>query len=85
LHYVGYNVMVTQTTFTGTGSTTAISAAAGGSLTVSASKLVDSTGHHTLLFPCDGTLTHGCTGAHAGAVVVSGPDASRTLWTARRV
>jgi hypothetical protein len=57
------------------GSTTAILVAAGGSLTVSASQLVDSTGHHTLPFPCDGTLAHGCAAAHAGVVVVSGPGA----------
>jgi hypothetical protein len=41
---------------------------------LSASQLVNSTGHHTQPFPCDGTLAHGCVGAHAGAVVLSGPD-----------
>eukprot|EP01047_Picozoa_sp_COSAG01_P062966 COSAG01_NODE_8089_length_2923_cov_3.175513_1_plen_486_part_00 len=55
------------------GSTTAISVAAGGSLTVSASQLVDNEEGLALPFPCDGTLAHGCAGAHAGAVVVSGP------------
>jgi hypothetical protein len=68
----GGSLTVTQTTFTGTGSSTAILVAAGGNLTVSASQLVDSTGHHTQPFPCDGTLAHGCAGAHVGAVMVRG-------------
>jgi hypothetical protein len=56
------------------GSTKAISVAAGGSLTVSASQLVDSASEGGAQpFPCDGTLATGCVGAHAGAVVVSGP------------
>jgi hypothetical protein len=55
-----------------TGAST-IRVATGGSLTVSASQLVDSSGHHTMPFPCDGTLAHGCAGAHAGAVTMHGP------------
>eukprot|EP01047_Picozoa_sp_COSAG01_P008984 COSAG01_NODE_363_length_18113_cov_45.041690_10_plen_752_part_00 len=57
-----------------TGAST-ISVATGSSLTVSASQLVDSTGegHHTQPFPCDGTLAHGCMGAHAGVVTMPGP------------
>jgi hypothetical protein len=67
------SLTVTQATFTGTNSSVAISVAAGGGLTVSASHLVDNTRHHTLPFPCDGTLAHGCAGAHAGAVTMHGP------------
>ena len=51
-----------------------------GSLTVSASQLVDSTGHHTQPFPCDGTLAHGCAGATAAVLLHSAPQWLSSTW-----
>jgi len=55
------------------GDVTAVSVAAGGSLTVGASQLVGVDGS-SAPFPCDGTLPD-CAGAHVGSVDVAGPVA----------
>eukprot|EP01047_Picozoa_sp_COSAG01_P056072 COSAG01_NODE_6315_length_3741_cov_10.035969_2_plen_710_part_00 len=62
---------LTALSIRGSGSRHAISVAAGGSLTVSASHLVDSAaGDRTQPFPCNGTLATGCAGPHAAAVTI---------------
>ena len=73
----GGTATVTSAVFRGTaGDITAVSVAAGGSLTVDSSQLVGADGSADP-FPCDGTLPD-CAGQHAGSVTVAGPSAINT-------